>query len=64
MPKIISVIKEGDRDNYERITPPEFCPSCETEVKKDDDKVRFYCPNDIDCPAKHHEKLTFAVGKQ
>ena len=79
IPKIISVVKEvlnpliplsGEidtsniRDSYEEILPPEFCPSCESEVKKDDDKVRYYCPNNIDCPAKHHEKLTFAVGKQ
>lgn len=64
IPKIISVIKEWNRDNYENILAPEFCPSCETRVKKDEDKVRYYCPNDIDCPAKNHEKLTFAVGKQ
>ena len=64
IPKIISVVKEWNRDEFERINPPKFCPSCETEVHKDDNKVRYYCPNDIDCPAKHHEKLTFAVGKQ
>ncbi len=63
IPKIISVVKEWSRDNLERIFPPKYCPSCETEVRKDDDKVRYYCPNDIDCPAKHHEKLTFAVWK-
>lgn len=63
IPKIISVVKEWYRDNFEVILPPKFCPSCETEVKKDDNKVRYYCPNDIDCPAKHHEKLAFAVGK-
>lgn len=64
IPKIISVVKEWYRDDFERVTPPKLCPSCQTEVKKDEDKVRYYCPNDIDCPAKHHEKLTFAVGKQ
>ncbi len=64
IPKIISVVKEWYRDDFEKITPPIYCPSCKTLVKKDDDKVRFYCPNDIDCPAKHSEKLTFAVGKQ
>jgi DNA ligase (NAD+) len=63
IPKIISVVKDWFRDNYEKIEPPKFCPSCETEIKKDNDKVRYYCPNDIDCPAKHHEKLAFAVGK-
>ncbi len=63
IPKIISVVKDWFRDNYQVITPPKFCPSCETETKKDENKVRYYCPNNIDCPAKHHEKLTFAVGK-
>ncbi len=64
IPKIISVVKEWDRSSFIVITPPKICPSCWTEVLKDEDKVRYYCPNDIDCPAKHHEKLTFAVGKQ
>ncbi len=64
IPKIISVVKEWYREDFEKIVPPKYCPSCETLVKKDEDKVRYYCPNDIDCPAKNHEKLTFAVGKQ
>ena len=64
IPKIISVVKTEDRHNLEKIVPPEFCPSCETKVLKDEDKVRYYCPNEIDCPSKHHEKLSFAVWKQ
>ena len=64
IPKIISVVKDGRLNNAENITPPEFCPSCETAVIKDGDKVRFYCPNTLDCPAQHSEKLVFAVGKQ
>ncbi|MDR2411424.1 MAG: hypothetical protein LBD88_02330 [Candidatus Peribacteria bacterium] len=46
------------------MSPPKFCPSCGAEVKKDKNKVRYYCPNNIDCPAQHTEKLIFAVGKQ
>ena len=64
IPKIISVVKEWYRDNLKVILPPKFCPSCETQVVKDENKVRYYCPNNIDCPAKNHEKLSFAVGKQ
>jgi len=64
IPKIISVIKNWDRDNLEKIFVPEFCPSCETKVLKDEWKVRYYCPNNVDCPAKNSEKLAFAVGKQ
>jgi NAD-dependent DNA ligase len=31
---------------------------------KDDDKVRFYCPNAHGCGAQISERLIFAVGKQ
>ncbi|MBS9775208.1 NAD-dependent DNA ligase LigA [Candidatus Gracilibacteria bacterium] len=46
------------------ILPPKFCPSCEAEVQKDEDKVRYYCPNKTECPAQNYEQLVFAVGKQ
>lgn len=64
IPKIISVVKNIDRSSLEEIKVPKYCPSCESEIKKDEWKVRYYCPNDLDCPAKHHEKLSFAVWKQ
>ena len=64
IPKIISVVKTADRDSLEIIKVPKFCPSCESKVIKDEWKVRFYCPNNIDCPAKNSEKLAFAVWKQ
>ena len=60
IPKIISVSVSW---YWDKITVPEKCPSCLTEIIKDDNKVRYYCPNNIDCPSKNHEKLTFAVGK-
>lgn len=77
IPKIISVVKDSPqfpvisgeeatfkiRDNFEKIVVPEFCPSCMTKLKKDEDKVRYYCPNSFDCPAQHIEKLVFAVWK-
>lgn len=65
IPKIISVVKNDsiNRDDFEKIETPKFCPSCKTTLLKDEDKVRFYCPNTIDCPAQHIEKLIFAVWK-
>jgi DNA ligase (NAD+) len=45
------------------ILPPELCPSCGVRVAKDEDKVRYYCPNSISCPAQMIEKFAFAVGK-
>ncbi len=64
IPKIISVVETDWRENFEEIKAPEFCPSCKTKVLKDEDKVRFYCPNSFDCPAQHVEKIIFAVWKQ
>ncbi len=63
IPKIISVVKQDWREDFKAIFPPKFCPSCETLVKKDENKVRYYCPNSLWCPAQHYEKLAFAVSK-
>ena len=64
IPKIISVVETIRDNSAEKITPPKLCPSCKTPVIKDGEKVRFFCPNTLDCPAQHSEKLVFAVGKQ
>lgn len=61
IPKIISVSVHSGK---EQILPPEYCPSCGTSIKKDQDKVRYYCPNNDTCPAQMREKLSYAVWKQ
>jgi len=61
IPKIISVATSVWN---EWILPPKNCPSCDFEVKKDQEKVRYYCPNSYGCPAQMREKIAFAVGKQ
>jgi DNA ligase (NAD+) len=65
IPKIISVASSpADDQSDRRIKTPKICPSCQSEVLKDDDKVRYYCPNSYACPDQMKEKLAFAVGKQ
>ena len=63
IPKIISVVDTEWREKLEKIRPPKYCPSCESEVKKDEWKARYYCPNKDFCPAQHYERLAFAVSK-
>jgi DNA ligase (NAD+) len=60
IPKIISVAIAWIGDS---ILPPLFCPSCNTQILKDSDRVRYYCPNSYGCPAQMHEKTAFAVWK-
>lgn len=63
IPKVISVIKEMRNWNEIEIFPPEFCLCCGTQVLKDEDKVRYYCPNHTWCEAQLKQKLIYAVWK-
>ena len=48
----------------EYVIPPKNCPSCNSEVLKDEEKVRYYCPNSDWCFEQKKHKLIYAVGKQ
>jgi DNA ligase (NAD+) len=64
IPEVISVIKEVRTWDEIFIKIPQVCPICGTKVAKDNDKVRYYCPNHIGCPAQISGKLTYQVWKQ
>ena len=67
IPKIISVVKEAREGRDKELTailPPKYCPVCNTQVKKDEGKVRYYCPNSHSCPAQKKEVIAYWVGKQ
>ena len=46
------------------ISAPINCPSCNTKILKDEEKVRYYCPNNLECFEQIKHKLIYAVGKQ
>jgi DNA ligase (NAD+) len=45
------------------VNPPEKCPSCETNIIRDDGKVAWYCPNKKGCPAQTLGSLVSFVSK-
>jgi DNA ligase (NAD+) len=61
IPKIIWV---ANKDSDKIIFPPIKCPSCQTDIIKDEEKVRYYCPNKVDCFEQKKHKLIYAVWKQ
>ncbi len=63
IPKIISVALEARDGSEQTIDIPKICPSCSSEVFKDEDKVRYYCNNKISCPAQNKEQLAHAAWK-
>lgn len=50
IPKVMSVITERRAEGAERINFLTHCPECNTELKKDEGEVNWYCPNADTCP--------------
>jgi len=63
IPKIVSVVKEVRSWKEKVIEVPQSCPSCGEKVYKDEDKVRYYCANNISCPGQLREQLAYSIGK-
>ncbi|MDD4151967.1 MAG: NAD-dependent DNA ligase LigA, partial [Candidatus Gracilibacteria bacterium] len=63
IPEVVSVIKEARNGDEIFIEIPEKCPICNTSVAKDQDKVRYYCPNHLGCAAQISGKIIYQVGK-
>ena len=61
IPKIIWV---ANKNSEKIIFPPTNCPSCCTKILKDDEKVRYYCPNTYKCFEQIKNKLIYAVWKE
>lgn len=63
IPKIISPIIDARDGSEKPIAIPTSCPSCGAPIQKDEQKVRYYCPNKTNCPAQNAEQLAYSVGK-
>lgn len=63
IPEVISPILEARTGKEIVIEIPTKCPVCESEVAKDEDKVRYYCTNKYGCKAQVGGSLIYAVGK-
>ncbi|MBP8017058.1 NAD-dependent DNA ligase LigA, partial [Candidatus Gracilibacteria bacterium] len=63
IPEVVSVIKEVRTGKEKEVIIPEFCPSCETRLKKDEGKVAWYCPNKKFCPAQTLGSLISFVSR-
>lgn len=62
IPDVVSPVKEARNWEEEEILPPTFCPICENIVKKDEDKVRYYCDNFF-CPIQVKERISYSISK-
>ncbi len=61
IPQVVSVVTSRPRGKKE-IAPPEKCPVCNGEVKKDADGVYYRCTNSA-CPAQFKERLRYFASR-
>ncbi len=60
IPKVVEVLTDKSPNDAKEIVAPTTCPSCHTELMKEDIYIRCINPS---CPAKEYETLCFFVSK-
>lgn len=62
IPQIIASVPEKSEPRGEPWRMPRKCPSCGTNVEKDDEEVAMYCPN-VGCPGRQLEGLVHFASR-
>ncbi len=60
IPQVLGVTERASDKVFE---PPTRCPSCDSELVRDEGKVVLRCPNNLSCPAQLLAALQFFAGR-
>jgi DNA ligase (NAD+) len=60
IPQILGVTEKGPGPAF---TAPAHCPSCESELVREDGKVALLCPNRLGCPAQQLAAIEFFASR-
>ncbi len=63
IPYVVETHQDMRSGKEQIIIPPSHCPSCETELIKNQDDAFRRCPNRSGCPAQIKESITHFVSK-
>jgi DNA ligase (NAD+) len=63
IPEVVSPVESLRTGNEQIVEIPQYCPSCGTELTKDEGKVAIFCPNITGCPAQTSWALKGFVSK-
>ncbi|MBU1146495.1 NAD-dependent DNA ligase LigA [Patescibacteria group bacterium] len=63
IPKVVQVLPNLRTGKEKKITPPEFCPMCETKLVRRPGEVAIYCPNQK-CFAQTLRQTSHFVSKR
>lgn len=62
IPYIVKSLDELRDGSEEKIIFPHQCPSCDTQLIREEDEAAWRCPNTL-CPAQQLQKMIFHVSK-
>ncbi len=62
IPKVVKVLKDMRNGKEKNFDFPNYCPICETKLKKPKKEAIWRCPNE-DCPARKREFMYLFVSK-
>ncbi len=62
IPQVVKVVVEKRPEDAKKIKPPERCPSCDTQLVKDEGEVALRCPN-YDCPEQVVLRISYFTSK-
>ena len=60
IPQILAVTEKGPGPAF---TTPTHCPSCESELVREEGKVALVCPNRLGCPAQQLAAIEFFASR-
>ncbi len=63
IPQIIEVAIKGEREDRRIFELPNLCPSCNTPVIQEKERVALSCPNGFNCPDQAIERLIHFVSR-
>ncbi len=61
IPQILRVVKSSEQP---RFTPPTRCPSCDSLLVRQQDRVVLECPNRLECPGQLLQSVEFFAGRK
>ncbi len=64
IPKIIAVNTEKRKPDAKKVSYPEVCPECGSNLIRKEGEVAFYCPNDEGCPPQIVGKMQHFISRK
>lgn len=63
IPKVLSVVEKAPKAKRQEILFPQNCPSCGTQLKRDDGMAAWRCPNTEACPKQIEGSIIHFISK-